>query len=236
MARFPPGSDVMRAPPRLSLRDPHCFIPILHPRPRPLPVSPSLLSIALLGLALPHARFLRRQDEQITRTEYVLLLVFFLLAVGIVTVGYLYQLNYERRYRQPKWREPVLSAIAELKVSELVQYRKSGWGRRRLLQERLLFEAWSGAFPPNSRRTPTPDDRFGRGSVITVRNTRTTGSFCWTPGGVTRDSVPERRSRPIPPYRGVHPKSRGRSGGISGFLPGRAQPENLPRCPDSHPR
>ena len=84
------------------------------------------LGIALLGLALPHARFLRRQDEQITRTEYVLLLVFFLLAVGIVTVGYLYQLNYERRYRNGV--ESQLSAIAELKVSELVQYRKERLG------------------------------------------------------------------------------------------------------------
>jgi len=81
-----------------------------------------VLGIALLALALPHARLLRGEEEQITRTEYVLLLVFFLLVVGIVTVGYLYQQNHERRYRNGV--ESELSAIAELKVSELVQYRK----------------------------------------------------------------------------------------------------------------
>jgi PAS domain S-box-containing protein len=80
------------------------------------------LGFALLCLALPHTRFLRRQEERVTRTEHVLVLVFLLLAGGIVTLGYLYHLNYERRYRHEV--ESRLSAIAELKVSELVQYRK----------------------------------------------------------------------------------------------------------------
>ena len=84
------------------------------------------LGIALLGLALPHARFHRRQEEQVTRTEYGLLLVFLLLSTGIVTVGYLYHLNYERRYRNEV--ESKLAAIAELKVSEMVQYRKERLG------------------------------------------------------------------------------------------------------------
>ncbi len=81
-----------------------------------------LLGIALFCLALPHTRFLRREEEQVTRTEYLLLLVFLLLAAGIVTSGYLYQRNYERRYRNEV--ESRLSAIAELKVGDLVQYRK----------------------------------------------------------------------------------------------------------------
>jgi len=84
------------------------------------------LGIAMLGLALPHTRFLRREEEQVTRTEYILLLVFLLLAAGIVTVGYLYHLNYERRYRNGV--ESQLSAIAELKVRDVVQYRKERLG------------------------------------------------------------------------------------------------------------
>jgi len=84
------------------------------------------LGIAQLGLTLPHARFHRRQEEQVTRTEYGLLLIFLLLATGIVTVGYLYHQNYERRYRNEV--ESKLSAIAELKVSEMVQYRKERLG------------------------------------------------------------------------------------------------------------
>ena len=84
------------------------------------------LGIAQLGLTLPHARFHRRQAKQVTRTEYGLLLIFLLLATGIVTVGYLFHQNYERRYRNEV--ESKLSAIAELKVSEMVQYRKERLG------------------------------------------------------------------------------------------------------------
>jgi len=81
-----------------------------------------VLGSTLLYLALPHTGLLRREEEQATRTEYVLLLCFLLLAAGIVTLGYLYQQNYERRYR--KEVESRLSAVAELKVRELAQYRK----------------------------------------------------------------------------------------------------------------
>jgi len=82
----------------------------------------SALGIALLTLGLPHTRFLRRQGEQVTRTEYALLLVFLLLGSGIVTLGYLYHLNHERHYLAEVKSQ--LSAIADLKVREVVQYRK----------------------------------------------------------------------------------------------------------------
>ena len=79
------------------------------------------LGITLLGIALSQSPFLRREEE-VTRTEYLLLLVFLLLAAGIVTAGYFYQLNYERRYRHGV--ESQLSAISQLKVGDLMQYRK----------------------------------------------------------------------------------------------------------------
>ncbi|MBI5905213.1 MAG: response regulator [Deltaproteobacteria bacterium] len=82
----------------------------------------SALGIALLALGLPHTRFLRREGEQVTRTEYALLLVFLLLGSGIVTLGYLYHLNHERRYLAEVKSQ--LSAIADLKVRDVVQYRK----------------------------------------------------------------------------------------------------------------
>lgn len=84
------------------------------------------LGIALLCLALPQTRFLRRKEDRVTRTEHALLLVFLLLAAGIVTVGYIYHLNHERRYRGEVERQ--LSTVSGLKVSELVQYRKERLG------------------------------------------------------------------------------------------------------------
>jgi PAS domain S-box-containing protein len=56
------------------------------------------------------------------RVVYLLVLVFCLLAAGIVTTGDLYYRNYEQHFRDEAARQ--LSAIAELKVNELTQYRK----------------------------------------------------------------------------------------------------------------
>lgn len=84
------------------------------------------LGIALLGLARPHARSHRPEEERLIRAEYALLLAFLLLAAGIVTVGYLYQLGHDRRYRVEV--EHRISAIAEMKVRDVVQYRKERLG------------------------------------------------------------------------------------------------------------
>jgi len=56
------------------------------------------------------------------RTPSVLVLIFVLLIAGIVTAGYLYYRHYERNFRDEAGKE--LSAVAKLKVDELVQYRK----------------------------------------------------------------------------------------------------------------
>ena len=56
------------------------------------------------------------------RVGLVFLFVFFLLAAGIITIGAFYYRNYERHYRVEM--EQQLSAIAELKVNDLVQWRK----------------------------------------------------------------------------------------------------------------
>ena len=56
------------------------------------------------------------------RVAYPLVLIFALLAAGILTTGDLYYRHYERQFRADAERQ--LSAIAELKVNELVQYRK----------------------------------------------------------------------------------------------------------------
>ena len=55
------------------------------------------------------------------------------MAAGIVTVGYLHYRNYERQYRSEV--ESQLSAIADLKVSQPVQWRKE-----RLADGGILFK------------------------------------------------------------------------------------------------
>jgi PAS domain S-box-containing protein len=71
------------------------------------------------------------------RTPSVLVLIFILLIAGIVTAGYRYCRNYERQFRAEAGRQ--LSAIAELKVDELVQYRKERLGDAVTLFENPAF-------------------------------------------------------------------------------------------------
>ena len=60
------------------------------------------------------------------RVAYPLVLVFAILALGIVMGGTFYYRHYEWQFRTGV--EDQLSAIADLKVSELVQYRKERLG------------------------------------------------------------------------------------------------------------
>jgi len=78
-----------------------------------------------------------RQTER--RTAYVLILIFVLLAAGIVTAGSLYYRNYEKQYRAGV--ESQLSAIADLKVGELVQFRKERLGDAAILFGNAPFSA-----------------------------------------------------------------------------------------------
>ncbi len=73
------------------------------------------------------------------RAEWGLLLIFALLSLGIVAGGAFYYRHYERQFRVAAERQ--LSAIAELKVGELAQYRKE-----RLEDAALFFNnpAFSG--------------------------------------------------------------------------------------------
>ncbi|MCX6996870.1 MAG: response regulator [Kiritimatiellaeota bacterium] len=60
------------------------------------------------------------------RTGWVVLLIFVVFAGGLVAAGYNSYRNYARRYRGEVERQ--LSAVAELKVSELTQLpRRNGW-------------------------------------------------------------------------------------------------------------
>lgn len=70
---------------------------------------------------------------------YTLILFFGILAVAIVTTGYLYYNSYQSRYRSEVERQMV--AIADLKVAELVQWRRERLGDAAALSGNPVFTA-----------------------------------------------------------------------------------------------
>ena len=73
------------------------------------------------------------------RPEWLLGTIFACLAAGIVTIGYFYCRHYERNYRSEVERQ--LSAIADLKVGELVQWRKERLGDGTMLFKNAAFSS-----------------------------------------------------------------------------------------------
>jgi PAS domain S-box-containing protein len=92
---------------------------------------------ALLALAVPPAMPSHADFESTSRASYTFLLVFILLAAGIVIAGFLYYKNYEKRHRADV--EHQLSAIADLKVDELVHWQKERLGDAALFYKNLNF-------------------------------------------------------------------------------------------------
>ena len=72
-------------------------------------------------------------------TLYFLILIFIILAAGIITTGYLYYRNYEKHYRTQV--EQQLSTIADLKVGEILQWRKERLGDAAILSSNPLLSA-----------------------------------------------------------------------------------------------
>ena len=70
---------------------------------------------------------------------YVPVLVFVVLATGIVIAGYLYYQNYRQHYRVEVERQ--LSAIAELKADELVDWRQERLGDASIFYKNAAFSA-----------------------------------------------------------------------------------------------
>lgn len=85
------------------------------------------------------------------RTErnagYTFILIFALMAMGIVLIGYLYYLNYERNYRTAL--ESDLSSIVKLKVGGLVEWRKERLGDGSVLFRNTSFSALVRRFLEN---------------------------------------------------------------------------------------
>jgi PAS domain S-box-containing protein len=108
--------------------------------PPSLPTSFAFLFLAiglLMSAGLQVWPYNRIKDAAITRVSYVLLLIFILLAAGILTGGYFAFSDYQKNFRTGV--EQQLSAIAELKVSQLVQWRKERLGDANVFYKNDVF-------------------------------------------------------------------------------------------------
>jgi PAS domain S-box-containing protein len=99
----------------------------------------TMLALALLALAKWRDSLLGRSSADGSRIVFAFVSIFVLLALGIVAAGYIYYQNYERNYRAEAERQ--LSAIADLKVHELTQYRNERLGDAAILFQNVSFSA-----------------------------------------------------------------------------------------------
>ncbi|MCX6149554.1 MAG: PAS domain S-box protein [Ignavibacteriales bacterium] len=79
------------------------------------------------------------KDASMARVPYVLLLIFILLAIGIVTGGYFAYQNYEKNFRTQV--ENQLNIVAELKVDQLDQWRKERLGDANVFYRNSVFSS-----------------------------------------------------------------------------------------------
>ena len=110
-------------------------------------VAFAALGIALMALSGPQAWPLGEPVGEAARASYALVLVFVLLASGIVTAGHLYFRNFEKKFHNEVGRQ--LSAIADLKASELVRYRTERLGDAAIFSRNIAFSATVRRFLEN---------------------------------------------------------------------------------------
>lgn len=81
-----------------------------------------MLALALMALASRSTGLLHGLPGATSQPVFSAVLIFFLLTMGIVAGGYAHYRNIERKFRTEATQQ--LSAIAELKIDELVQWRR----------------------------------------------------------------------------------------------------------------
>lgn len=108
------------------------------------PALNTILAFAALGLALLTlagwpVRLFGESPAGGSRAAVAFVLIFALLAAGIVASSYIYYRRYEQQYRTEI--EHQLSAVAELKVNELTRWREERLGDGVLFSKNLSFSA-----------------------------------------------------------------------------------------------
>ena len=130
---------------------------------------------------------LQRADDG-RRTGWLILLIFSVLAVGIVTAGYVVYQNFEQRYHSEM--ESQLSVIAELKVDELVRWRKERLSDGGLFVKNLTISALVRRF------LEKPEDAGARRQIQTwIEKVQAADKYdrvrLLDTQGVTRLSIPD---------------------------------------------
>lgn len=147
------------------------------------------LSFALAGLASPQAPAIRPSGATISRGTYVVTSAFVVLAASVVVAGLIYYRRTVKEYRVEVERQ--LTAIAELKVSDLVQWRKERLSDAVVLQENVDFNALV------QRSLSKPDDADAKARIQAwMGQVRAAYEYdqvsLLTPQGVQRLCVPDR--------------------------------------------
>ena len=93
------------------------------------------------------------------RLSYILILIFIILTAGIVSAEYLYYQHYKENYRAEVERQ--LSAVAKLKVDELVHWRNERLGDAGIFYKNTVFSALV------RRYFEKPDDTETQGQIRT---------------------------------------------------------------------
>jgi hypothetical protein len=189
------------------------------------------LGLALLALAGRLAWPAGGSPGDGYRTALTFTLILILLAAGIVTAGYRYYRNYERQFRAEAGRQ--LSAIAELKVDELAQYRKE-----RLWDAGTLFK--NATFSGLVRRfLEHPEDAEAQQQIqdwaAKYLATEQYDLAClFDAQGVARISVPAESPMASFISRRVPEVLRSRQITFQDFYPERAGPANLSDAAGAH--
>lgn len=166
------------------------------------PALSTSLAFVFLGIALSVFAGLRVWSKSAgvevvdKRTAKVLILVFVILSVSIITTGYLYYRSYEKHYRTEVERQ--LSAIAEMKIGELVQWRKERLGDAAFFYKNGNFSAlvWKYLKTPGDAEAQTKLRTWLRQLQAAYQYDRI---FLLDTQGVERMSVPN-TPEPVAPH------------------------------------
>lgn len=96
-----------------------------------------LSTTLLIAASEKISRFVQNTDKEILRMSHILVFVFLVLVAGITSGGYIYYKNFEKNHRLEV--ENALSSIADLKISEITQWRKERLGNAAVFYKNMNF-------------------------------------------------------------------------------------------------
>jgi hypothetical protein len=134
-------------------------------------------------------------EEKRSRIPVALVFIFLLLIAGMVIVGYITYGLYEKQYRTEIERQ--LSAVAELKVGELAQWRRERWGDAKVILYSSMYSNLLRRFISTPQKTELRSELRGWFSLL-ESSYGYNRVFLLDARGIERFSVSD-SSEPAPP-------------------------------------